>query len=147
MRFAKGNIWDYLPCRYTIVIPTNIGWKKNGENVMGAGLAAQAKLKYPDFPLWLGRQYEAGFRSVQCFKGILCAFPVKPLIEAKPFLSWQNSADPNLIEKSAQELSTTGWEKVALPLVGCGNGGLKRDVVIPILEKYLTDDRFVLVEL
>ena len=48
---VEGDIWEHHNdgSRY-IVIPTNIGWKTNGHNVMGAGLALQAKTRYPSSP-------------------------------------------------------------------------------------------------
>jgi hypothetical protein len=145
MKMAKGNIWDWLPTHY-IVVPTNIGWKTNGKNVMGAGVAKQAALKFPDFPAWLGRNYELGERGISYYQGHLIAFPVKPLA-ANPSMSWQNMASLELIEKSTLELCNhASLKDVVLPLVGCGNGKLKREDVLPILEKYL-DYRFTLVEL
>ena len=47
------DIWD-LSMDYAIVILTNIGWRKDGNNVMGAGLAKQASEK-PRRPRHHGR--------------------------------------------------------------------------------------------
>lgn len=145
---AKGNIWDYYDNGYYIVIPTNIGWKKNGCNVMGAGLAKQASLKFPDLSLRYGKvcqQYKEE-TAVIIINGLLL-FPVKPLAE-NPSMSWSQPANLNLIEKSTQQLETftrTYQKKIALPLVGCGNGRMDKDKVISILEKYL-DDNFTLID-
>ena len=39
MRITMGDIWDekYDAPEFRRVVPTNIGWKHDGENVMGRG--------------------------------------------------------------------------------------------------------------
>ncbi len=67
-------------------------------------------------------------------------------------LLWKNDADIELIRKSAIQLKYLAtilvdrglcFGEIALPLVGCGRGGLDKRDVLPILHHYL-DDRFVL---
>jgi hypothetical protein len=145
----KGNIWNYQSSHW-IVIPTNIGWRANGENVMGTGLAKQAKSKFPEVAAWYGvfcrsLKEEAGVIAYR--PGKLIMFPVKPLNKNSPNLSWQNDADLELIEKSAiqlADLQKTLAVDVAVPLVGCGAGRLNEADVIPILDKHLKG-RFILV--
>jgi hypothetical protein len=50
---AKGNIWD-LAKGHIVVITTNGFVKSNGECVMGKGIAAQAKEKYPGISSKIG---------------------------------------------------------------------------------------------
>ena len=85
-------------------------------------------------------------------------FPTKPLNEQKPGMSWKNKSSLDLIRQSAQELNelvlpdkeiSDNWAKplqtnhVLIPAVGCGNGFLEEDHVVPVLKDEL-DDRFTL---
>lgn len=152
MRETTGDLWDFMDDGFAIVIPTNIGWRKDGSNVMGRGLARQASKRFPELAAIYGQQckemVDHGAVEIR-FLGDLILFPVKPLNPEKPWLSWQGMADPVLIEQSAMQLAD--WTKhrgerlIALPLVGCGNGGLGEEVVLPILHHHLSASRFVLV--
>jgi hypothetical protein len=143
MNILRANIWSYHP-EHWIVIPTNIGWKKNGENVMGRGLAQQAAAKFPGLASWYGQvcRDDAPRTWVKmCIKHSLLMFPVKPL-GADPSMAWKQKAALDLIEHSARQLRNIIWNyamKVVMPMVGCGNGGLRREEVLPILEKHLGD--------
>jgi kynurenine formamidase len=140
-----GNIWSY-PANAR-VITTNGFVKKNGEAVMGAGVAKEAKTKYPVFPKWLGSAIKEEGNNVHCFGfenirtgkiEFIYTFPVKH--------NWWEDADLELIERSCEQLveQAVNFEDavIVIPRPGCGNG--KRDwetEVKPILEKHL-DDRF-----
>ncbi len=145
-----GNIWDYEVDHY-IVIPTNIGWKAaDKSNIMGRGVALQAAKKYPKLPLWYGLEcsFAKAMTPVMLYPDApLIMFPVKPLNEKEPWLSWRSNADLGLIERSAVQLKA--FDKldrpIALPMVGCGNGKLTPQDVRPILDKYLSDEKFLLV--
>jgi hypothetical protein len=148
IRAERGDIWTYEKT-HLIVIPTNIGWRSGGENVMGRGLALQAARKYPQLPAWYGEQCRrhGAATPVLCYTDApLILFPVKPLNVAQPWLSWRSGASLVLIEQSAKELAALdlSWD-IAVSLVGCGNGGLEMADVRPILDRHLSDKRFVLV--
>lgn len=150
MNVKVGNIWDFITINTPIIIPTNIGWKNTGENVMGRGLAKQAAERYPDLALWYGtlcRQYWGGTPVIRHPVHPLIMFPVKPLNDNKPYYSWASRADLELIEKSTQQLATleTMDSHIYVSMVGCGNGGLDIDDVFPLLSRYLDDERFTLV--
>lgn len=152
-----GNIWTHHAEGGWIVITTNIGWKKDGCNPMGAGIAKAAADKYPKLAEWYGAKCKK-FRDETAVlpyrAGRLFLFPTKPLAD-QPWLSWQQDSDLELIRKSASQLVV--WvdifknkgmhlvKPVGIPLVGCENGNLRKKQVLPILRKYL-DDRFVLFE-
>lgn len=146
MKELNGNILDYVD-KNRVVIPTNGFVKKNGECVMGAGLAKQIKELFPDIPQILGKSIEENGNRVSYLRYRLFSFPVKH--------NWWEKADLTLIEKSAKELSIIikivetiiGKDNLGytyLPRVGCGNGKRKWEEVKPILEKYL-DDSFIIV--
>lgn len=148
---CTGNIWDYQTAITPIVIPTNIGWDRNRYNVMGAGLAKQAAEEYRWLPKWYGgicSKYKDKTSVMMHPEIPLILFPVKPLNKIKPWLSWQYSANLELIEKSCTQLASIPRRvsRIYLPLVGCGNGGLEFEEVYPLLNKYLNNpDRFTLV--
>lgn len=141
-----GNLWEY-PADVR-VITTNGTVKKNGECVMGRGCAAEAKLRWPRFPKYLGDQIRhCGNVVLDC--GIwpgdtarIYTFPVKH--------QWFEKANIALIESSARELVQQmdqmnrvgqNLNTIVLPRPGCGNGHLKWAEVKPVLAPIL-DDRF-----
>ena len=144
MRRVKGNIWDFYNQNSIIAIPTNGTVKRNGEAVMGRGVALQARKKFPDLPEGLGACIKRYGNRVVILDGPtklrkMVSFPVKH--------NWWEKADLKLIEESAKQLaSLCPQEEIYLPRVGCGNGKLDWKDVKPILEKYF-DDRFIIVEL
>ena len=146
MKEIKGNIWDFWEKGHWIVIPTNGSVKKNGEAVMGRGLALQAKEKIPELSKELGERLKEYGNFVFVFsKFRIITFPVKHF--------WFEKADSGFIEKSCLELKEIfryNLSRIPLPLylprVGCGNGKLNWEDVKPILERHL-DDRFIVVKL
>ena len=152
-----GNIWTHHAEGGWIIIATNIGWKKDGTNPMGAGIAKAASDKYPDLAAWYGAKCQKFREEIGVLpyrKGRLFLFPTKPLAN-QHWMSWTNNADLDLIRRSAKQLAI--WadifkakgspiiKTIGVPAVGCGNGNLRRKQVVPILRKYL-DDRFTLFE-
>jgi hypothetical protein len=138
---ASGDLFSY-PADATC-ITTNGTVKKNGECVMGRGVALEAKKRWPAVPLVLGNAVNAFGNIVQSIYVIdywsLVAFPVKH--------NWWEKADLDLIARSCGQLVDLAddcWECVALPRPGCGNGSLDWQEVKPVLGKLL-DDRFVIV--
>lgn len=147
-----------------IVIPTNIGWKKDRYNVMGRGLAYQCKQKYPKLAKYIGKYYQ---REFDCYINkeyrydndsklllfnsnidkefrFIC-MPTKALNVNQPYLSWKNNSSLEVIEESCKELDRLFSEQilhlrlidiVLMPMLGCGNGGLNAKDVYPILKKY-----------
>jgi len=142
MKEIKGNIWDFHE-RSWVVITTNGSVKRNGEVVMGRGVALQAKKKFPDLPKILGNCINGPIGNHVTLQPIfhLLTFPVKH--------NWYEKADLKLIKRSCEELlETVDILKPPFYMVrpGCGNGGLSWEKEVkPILEKYL-DDRFIVVE-
>jgi hypothetical protein len=124
-----------------LIVPTNVGWKSDGTNVMGRGIAWQAAQKYPALPGWYGRQCrKMGDKTpVLAHPGwrLIC-FPTKPLNKRAPHLSWQSASTVERVKKSIGELLTLipllpYGGRILLPAVGCGNGGLPLTTVVPLL--------------
>lgn len=160
MKIEYGDIWKYEKDS-VIVIPTNAGYRADGTNIMGRGVAQQAAAKYPDLPRWYGQMCRLyGNDACNLYpedpidKPKLILFPTKPLNRKTPWLSWKQKSDIKLIEKSAELLvaisqkeliSVDGKPRIILPAVGCGLGGLDLGEVVPVLKKHLVSDRFILV--
>jgi len=140
VRIDVADLWDPRYDDAWRVIPTNLGWKKNGENVMGAGLAKQTALRHPDLPALYGEfcQRVKNYELVPLFAyNKLLLFPVKPLNVARPWLSWNQPADIGLIWRSAEALNRFyRYERVAVPLVGAGNGQLPHVAVLDVLHRF-----------
>jgi len=140
-----GDIWDYHKKGHWIVITTNGNVKTNGEAVMGKGIALQAKQRYPDLPLMLGKQ-------IQQVGNVLHHWGQEGLLFLPTKHNWWEKSDLELIEMGIQQLKDF-FDKIIkdyptpiyLVRPGCSSGGLDWKDVKPILEKYL-DNRFVVVE-
>lgn len=143
MKELTGDLWDFHARGCFICITTNNTIKKNGECVMGRGIAAQAKKRFAQLPFLLGDKIQRVGNGVHVFGALhLIMFPVK--------WNWNERADLALIQVSAQQLvdycDQCKVNEVYLPRPGCGNGGLRWSVVKPFLEPIL-DDRFTIVEM
>jgi hypothetical protein len=137
-----GDAWELLAHEnYDVLCITTNGYvKRNGECVMGAGIAKTARDNIPGIALRLGTLISK--HGNRCFRLTpkLATFVVKH--------NWYEDADLDLIRKSCKEITEMadkfGWSKVLIPRPGCGNGKLSYKVVEPILQELL-DDRFHIV--
>lgn len=149
MRFRIGNVWDQHPSTF-VVVPCNIGWKSSGGSVMGRGVAKEAADRFPDIVDWWGfqcRRYREDTPVMMHQRNRLIMFPTKPMNEDQPWMSWRGDADSKLVWRSAAQLAafTLDGESIDIPLVGCGNGRLTPELVLPILHSFLGHDRYRLV--
>jgi O-acetyl-ADP-ribose deacetylase (regulator of RNase III) len=127
----KQDIW--LSEADLICIPTNSTLDKNGRLVMGAGLALQAKRRYPKLPQTTGqiimplcyiRKFpEYGLIRIRVSHNLEIG-----LLQTKT--DWRLPSSEELILTSLQKLSFSieqnNTKKVALPLLGAGCGGLSK---------------------
>lgn len=134
MKICRGNLWTYKADWR--IIPTNGVIKKNGEAVMGAGLALQAKIRFPSLPKRLAAKIEQLGNHVAIFEDIkIITFPTKN--------NWKDKSLLRLIEQSCIEIASLPYnDTFAIPRVGCGLGGLRWEDVEPILKERL-DNRFI----
>jgi hypothetical protein len=147
---VRGDIWRMHATGDKVVVTTNIGWDpRTLANNMGAGVALQAAMRWPELPRWYGAHCKRTAPQTPVVERAdlgLIFFPVKPLLEAaNPERSWDQQASLGTIEQSLRELSKLEG-RIALAFPGCGNGGLDRAMVEPLLRRYLTDDRFTVVD-
>jgi hypothetical protein len=137
MQEIIGSIWDFHKQGHWVIVPTNGNRTKDGLAVMGAGVAKDAALRYPELMELLGEAL-AGGNGVNVFPDQrIITFPTKN--------NWRNPSDVMLIHRSCQEFKRIieNWQGECpafySPQLGCGLGGLKWEMVKPILEKYLND--------
>ena len=122
--------------------------KRNGDAVMGAGVAKQAAERWPWLPASLGNfiirgdgpavlTFQAHKDDVPGLFHVVCV-PTKH--------DWRQPSTLGLVELGVRTLipqvNRSRWQTVALPRLGCGLGGLRWEDVEPVLARYM-DDRFV----
>lgn len=153
MKETIGNLWEYYYKGYPVCITTNGTVRANGELVMGAGCALEAKKIKPNLPLLLGKyvKEKGNFPYALYFDfldflspgRIIVSFPVKE--------NWYDGyARLELIEQSANILAEMvkkrKWEMVVIPRPGCGLGKLNWErEVRPLLEKIFLTDKFCII--
>lgn len=167
------NIWA-LTSQGAIGIPTNGFVARNGVGVMGAGLAYDAKNRYPGIVYELGLHLRKNGNVVGWLRKEphqIIAIPVKPSFHkienqnqkrkilprvrklygiGETVPGFHCMADIELIESSLNQLvefiAKNSLNTVFIPLLGCGNGGLSptRDL-FPLLERMNLPDSIVLV--
>jgi hypothetical protein len=135
------NIWKLWDEGYYIVIPTNIGWKRNGLAVMGAGLASQARDRFPGIDLEYGRwvQKYLGDPMVDPTRRLIL-IPSKDLNPIEPHMSWKQPASLTLVKKAYAWLYSWAMahpeRRVATVYLGIGLGQLKFSDVYEAVQKY-----------
>ena len=143
MKEVFGNAWDY-PANVFCITTNGTVKSSDGAGVMGRGIAAEAKKRFPGIDKKLGNMIckhgNHVYLATDFGSGDLCFFPVKH--------NWWEKADLNLIKRSAMELASIAEafpETIfVLPRPGCGNGGLCWDLVKPVIEKILPDNVHVI---
>lgn len=134
-----GDIWDYHRQGKWVVITTNGVINRQGANPLGRGVALQAKKRFPELPYELGERIKSSGSRVHVFPEYrIITFPVK--------YHWRDSANLELIERSAAQLRGLGIAPVYLVRPGCGAGERDWSEVKPRLECYL-DDTFTVVQI
>jgi len=152
MHEMEIDLWELYEQGFPCGITTNGCVKRNGEAVMGRGIALEANKRFPGLARRLGNLIKNHGSHVFVIEERLFSFPVKPAQgisnghnTVRPFPAgalvpgWAMKADLELIRRSMEELEklreAQGWDKVVLPRPGCGNGGLKWDEVRPIIDR------------
>ncbi|ADD67820.1 conserved hypothetical protein [Denitrovibrio acetiphilus DSM 12809] len=137
MKFETANLIDFLGA-FPVVITTNGTVKKDGKANLGRGNAKEVGGVCCWVAEKLGRLIVDSGNHVHYLGDNLISFPVEE--------TWTSQADIRLVERSAYELKDLadhkGWDKVYMPLPGCGFGGLRPSDVISVLA-HILDDRFI----
>ncbi len=117
----------------------------NTVGVMGKGIALQFKERYPDNyrayhkackngEIQIGKMFVFREADLQQGEKTIINFPTKK--------EWYKKSQYNYIEEGLKDLVKTirehDIESIAIPPLGCGNGGLKWGKIKELMEKYLT---------
>ena len=142
MREATGDLWTYHDRGEWVAVTTNGVIKTGGEAVMGRGVAAAAKYRYPELPKQLAVNLRKHGNRVFVFRNIrLITFPTKH--------DWRKPSDLKLIEQSCwqlmQALGKFNIEQLYMPRPGCGNGQLDWADVRPAVDVFF-DGRIVVLQ-
>jgi hypothetical protein len=153
LREVYGDIWEMYEQEQAFLIVTTNGYvNKAGECVMGAGIAKQAKDRFPELPRLLGYNITRRGNHVHVFPHRrIITFPVKRI--------WSEDADLGLIRQSTADLDTEiaalasyyrRFFGCGVPLVsvrpGCGNGNLAWDEVRPVIEEVFVAHNITIVD-
>lgn len=130
-----------------LCITTNGTIKKNGECVMGAGIAKEAACFFPRLPEDLGREISKHGNRMHYLGNNLLSFPVKH--------NWYEIADIELIKESCKTLMEAldylaverDVEECTALLVrpGCGNGKLDWETQVKPAIASILDDRVYII--
>lgn len=148
MKVITGDLWDYAGKGW-IVIPTNLSVNpKQRTAAMGLGVAGQARERYSGIDGMLYHflimtentpQLLVIYGSGHPILGGMIIFPTKDHPRSKSSLE--------MIENGLRSLTRIPiLGPVYVPFLGVGYGKLEKAPVKALMDKYLTEDRFVLVE-
>lgn len=135
MQYVKGNL---LEAKTEALVNT-----VNTVGIMGKGIALQFKEAYPENY----KVYLAACKKGELAPGTLLAVKDHTLegdrliINFPTKIEWFKKSQYDFIDSGLKELAKlildNGIKSIAVPPLGCGNGGLKWDRVKPMIEKYL----------
>ncbi len=136
MILERGNMWSVFGNTDLFLVTTNPIIRKDGAVVMGRGIALEMKTKYPQFPYDFAQAltWNLGnsFGTVGIYDNQQCGY----------FMTknhWKDHSLPKVIRKSVDELcyfiSDHDGISVDLNFPGIGNGKLKREDVLPLLQR------------
>lgn len=132
---ATGNILEF---RFTKAgFDATVGITVNTVGVMGKGLALQFKKEYPiNFERY---QKHCGLGTLRVGNPVFIDGTSFLLFPTKKH--WRNKSKIEWIDEGLRTLRTKDEliRKLALPALGCSNGGLDFNDVFPLIEKHLHD--------
>ena len=135
MKLIDKDIWKDKEVLDYIGITTNSVINYKGHLVMGAGIAKEAKKRYPYSPEYFGEKItskdcEGKFYGIIKYLDIF-AFQTK--------LHWRDKAPLAVVEASVNMLNIIARNNTSkifgLPFPAVNNGGRSQDEILPLLEK------------
>lgn len=135
MQLARGDMWSAFEQADLFLVTTNSVLNRDGALVMGAGIAKQAKDRFPGLDKVLGKAALAAGEPY----GLLVSprWPSAKLGAFQTKANWKEGSSPALIAFSTGKLLAWCQEhptaQVHLNLPGVGLGGLSREQVLPVL--------------
>jgi hypothetical protein len=144
-----GSIWDvYNQFNNMILVTTNSQLKKNGELVMGKGIALEAAQREPSLPRRLGHYLinQAGFwgNDAMLVDDYYIVSHLGAIGALQTKRDWKDPSSTELIKRSLSFLSQLAiWMPLInfnIPRPGCGNGGLNWEKQVKPLCEALPDN-------
>jgi hypothetical protein len=152
MILEKGDMWSVFGKTDLFVITTNPIIRKDGAVVMGRGIAKQAADRFPELPYDFGKKlirdtHEQAYVDVLAptNTGVIGRYDNQIILYFMVKKHWREPAELDIIERSVRELRSAlhfrgipggvpTSLRVDLNFPGIGNGKLKREDVLPLLE-------------
>lgn len=133
MILVRGNVFEYPNLDY-ICITTNSILNTKGELIMGAGVALEAKKRFPELP----RIYGDKIDKLGLFGKDYYLLQHNNLIAFQTKRHYKDKSPIELVKRSTQRLkflATLFDDSIfGLPFPAVQNGGLSKDMVLPIIE-------------
>lgn len=135
MILEQGDMWSAFG-KGIFAITTNPIVRKDGAVVMGAGIALEAKTRYPSLPYDFAKQLAKGYHEIGYIgtydEVFVWWFMVKE--------HWIAPANPDIIKKSVHRLvqhseAIGNRQRIDLNFPGIGNGKLRREDVLPLIAR------------
>lgn len=134
---------DLLQARAEVLVNT-----VNCVGIMGKGIALQFERTFPE----IARPYQEACKAKRLSPGELLVVPLQRELERLLPLAVVNFATKNHwrgdsriewieagLSRLVEETRARGWRSIAIPPLGCGNGGLRWDEVRPLIENAFAD--------
>lgn len=120
-------------------ITTNGMLRRNGNAIMGAGVAKACVQHIPNAERLLGPKIKQNGNITQ----VIAPYAGKPVFSFPTKNDWRDASDIELIKNSCRQLMALierhGLQRVLLPKPGCANGGLNwsdvRAEIAPLLDE------------
>ena len=126
--------------KYGNLFDTTLDWKVctvNCVGVMGKGIALEFKKRFPGMYENYRRICQGGLLKPGKLwaweKDRILCFPTKDHWRYPSKVEWIEAG----LQKFVAHYTRLGISYIAFPPLGCGNGGLSKEVVIPLMDKYL----------
>jgi O-acetyl-ADP-ribose deacetylase (regulator of RNase III) len=132
IKIIKGNI--FTSKAQTLVNPVNT------VGVMGAGLALEFKIRYPE----MFKKYVEICKKKQFTTGQLWLYKTEDrwILNFPTKAHWKDDSKVEYIteglEKFIKTYKTINITSIAFPMLGTNKGNLSEDVILPIMIEYLT---------
>lgn len=138
MKLVKGDMFaDYPKMGVCYFATTNAVVKKNGELVMGKGNALELAKREPWLPKRMGDSLK-GLVAPWTYHGRIFKQTDYWVGCFQTKHHWKDKSDIELINSGVEKLRKIGaaYPDITfyLPFPGIGNGGLKREDVLPLLQ-------------
>lgn len=140
MILEHGDMWDVYGRTDLFLITTNPVVNKSGELVMGRGIAKQMKDAFPGSAKEFANMVAVGRSLGRPYVSTMYYSPVFGTQLVGYFMvkdHWAEEARPSIIMHSTAALMdmASRYGRIDLNFPGTGNGRLKREDVLPIIEQ------------